>query len=597
MSFQLFADNWTAIQSSEDYYYGIGHGKSEGEASEHALGFLAEQIATHVASEFTGLMETTTADKEVVSKSQVKGCITAYAHASLTNVGLLKRRQGGEFIVMRYIRRSELMKIYEERITKALDMTDRAREALEKGKVDMALQYYYWAYSLLRSVQRPGEVKDEEGRVLVTWLPARIEEILDGICLRFDGREGDDVDLKVDYEGRPVQSLLFNYSDGRADCQGKASGGRGSLQMIPGYVTDIYHVSIEYEFKDQARGDDELQSVIGVMPRKVFRQAEKTVRGSSSAPPAEKAPSAKSVLELIPRQPTASQLVSDASTQAGVVNRVVDAIRTRHYSDVQRQFTLDGLEMYNKLIAYGKGRVVGQPELQFYKGMNGQTVVRGLQMAFSFERGTKTTFVEDVVFTMDADNRISNVAFGLGKVAEDDILLKYAPGWKDETREIIMEFMENYKTAYCLQRLDYIRDIFADDAVIITGNVVRRARAGLVDSDRHSISKEGQQVIQYNRYTKDEYLKRLERCFQRNEFINIRFSQNEVQWLEKFEDRELFAIQIGQEYNSSTYADKGYLFLLVDMTDHNAPLIKIRTWQPNEVSMEKLYNAGDFYNE
>ncbi len=26
--------------------------------------------------------------------------------------------------------------------------------------------------------------------------------------------------------------------------------------------------------------------------------------------------------------------------------------------------------------------------------------------------------------------------------------------------------MENYKTAYSLERLDYLRDIFADDAVI-----------------------------------------------------------------------------------------------------------------------------------
>ena len=37
-----------------------------------------------------------------------------------------------------------------------------------------------------------------------------------------------------------------------------------------------------------------------------------------------------------------------------------------------------------------------------------------------------------------------------------------------------MEFMENYKTAYCLKRFDYIRDIFADDAVIIVGNVAKR---------------------------------------------------------------------------------------------------------------------------
>jgi len=160
-----------------------------------------------------------------------------------------------------------------------------------------------------------------------------------------------------------------------------------------------------------------------------------------------------------------------------------------------------------------------------------------------------------------------------------------------------MEFMESYKTAYCLKRLDYIRNIFADDAVIIVGNVAKRRTPQLEDSNRRSISEEGQGVIYYNRYSKDQYLKNLERCFQRNEFINIRFSNNDIQWLEKYDKEELFAIQIGQEYNSTTYADKGYLFLLVDMTDHDAPQIKIRTWQPHEVAMDKLYNAGDFYNE
>ena len=104
-------------------------------------------------------------------------------------------------------------------------------------------------------------------------------------------------------------------------------------------------------------------------------------------------------------------------------------------------------------------------------------------------------------------------------------------------------------------------------------------------------------MITTNRYTKDEYLRNLKRCFDRNEFVNIRFTNNEVQWLEKYEHEELFAIQIGQEYNSTTYGDKGYLFLLVDMTDHSAPQITVRTWQPNDVDVRMLYSAGDFYRE
>lgn len=218
-------------------------------------------------------------------------------------------------------------------------------------------------------------------------------------------------------------------------------------------------------------------------------------------------------------------------------------------------------------------------------------------MSFSFKTGTKKTFVEDVVFFFDENKKINNVAFGLGQVAENDILCKYAPGWKDETRELLMEFMENYKTAYCLKRYDYIRDIFADDAVIIVGNVVKHNTTLPSDSRVMRISDEGNESIRYNRYTKDEYLERLRRTFARNEFINIRFTNNDIQWLEKYENQELYAIQIGQEYNSSRYADKGFLFLLIDMTDHDAPLIRIRTWQPNEVDMSKLYNAGDFYNE
>ena len=603
----LMADNWDAIVTSEDYYFGVGHGKTEMEASEHAMAFLVEMIATHVSSEFTGLMEAETTGRETTERSRVQSCINSYAHSTLTNVGKMTRGKEPEVTVLRYMRRTELMKIYEDRIAKSKDMTLIAAESLEKGKVDMALQYYYWAYSLLRSVQRPSEVKDAEGRVLVNWLPVKIEEILSDVHVHFDRRDGDYVDLFVEVAGRPVSSLLFSYSDGRADCEGRAADGRSMIEMVPGYETDIYHVNIEYEFKGQARGDDEMQSVLAVIPKRVFRQAEKTVGAPPPPPPPfDEPPMEAHHLDGPPppphhaelhQQPSASQLVTDAAASAEVVEKVVEAIRSRQYSNVQRLFTLEGLEMYNQLIAYGKGRVVGQPQLQFFKSANGHVVVRGLQMSFSFNRGTKTTFVEDVIFTLNKDNKISNVAFGLGKVAEDDILCKYAPGWKDETRELIMEFMESYKTAYCLKRLDYIRNIFADDAVIIVGNVAKRRTPQLEDSNRRSISEEGLEVIHYNRYSKDQYLKNLERCFQRNEFINIRFSNNDIQWLEKYDKEELFAIQIGQEYNSTTYADKGYLFLLVDMTDHDAPQIKIRTWQPHEVAMDKLYNAGDFYNE
>lgn len=599
------AQNWDYIRSSGEYYYGVGVGATEAEASEAAMAELVGMIATHVSSEFFGIEDETNTNGNIDHKARVLNCVRTYSQSTLTNVEKWVVGKEPNVTVRRYMKRSELARIYEARIAKAKDMVYIAGEAKKKGKIDMALQYYYWAYSLIRSVQRPDEVTGEDGRILVNWIPLRINEILGDVDVKFDHRDGDFVDLLFTYQGQPVSSLEFNYNDGRTMCQGSAKDGRGMMEMVPGYETSTYHVSLEYEYAGQARGDAEMQSVLDVITRKTFPKAEHTVKGkgSNAAQPkkdltitASGRPAAvKSDGTGVNLKPSATQTVAESDAFVATMNQVITAIQRRSYSDANRCFTLDGLDMYNKLISYGTGRIVGTPNISFFKGTNGTVVARGLQMSFSFKSGTKKTYVEDVVFTFNTEGRIDNVAFGLGQVAESDILCKYAPGWSDETREVLMEFMENYKTAYCLKRLDYISDIFADDAVIISGNVVKRPSSQI--PGERGVSVGGQDIIQYNRYTKDGYLKKLKENFARNEFINIRFSNNEVQWLEKYKDKKLFAIQIGQEYNSSRYADKGFLFLLVDMTDREAPQIKIRTWQPNEVSMDKLYNAGDFYSE
>lgn len=596
-SLYVTAQNWDYIRSSGEYYYGIGHGATREEATRLAMAELVGMIATHVSSEFIGIDDETNTNGSIDHKSRVLNCVKTYSQSTLTNVEKWPVGTEPDITMRCYIRKSELSRIYENRIAKAKDMTVIAGEALAKGKIDMALQYYYWAYSLIRSVQRPNEVKDQDGHILVNWIPARINTILSDVSVSFEKRDGDFVDLLFSYKGQPVSSLEFNYTDGRTMCQGSAKDGRGMMEMVPGYETDTYHIELEYEYKGQARGDAEMESVLNVITRKVFDKASVKVKGSTTVArkPARTQPSLNLADNNSDHSATGLHAKPETQSHAETLNKVITAIQTHNYSNANTCFTLDGLEMYNKLISYGTGRIVGTPGIKFFNSASGGVVARGLQMSFTFKSGTKKTYVEDVVFTFNREGKIENVAFGLGKVAENDILYRNASGWSDKTREQLMEFMENYKTAYCLKRLDYIRDIFADDAVIIVGNVVKRQASRL--PNEQNITSKGTDLIRYNRYTKDAYLDNLKKSFARNEFINIRFSNNEVQWLEKYKDRKLFGIQIGQEYNSSHYADKGYLFLLIDMTDENSPQINIRTWQPNEVSMDKIYHAGDFYSE
>jgi len=601
--FQLsHAESWDYIRTSGEYYYGVGVATTEEEADKAAMADLISQIATNVSSDFTQIDDVTTRNGVVDHKERVLSCIKTYSQATLTNaIKWPAEGKSPHITVRRHMKKSELARIFDNRIAKAKNMLAIADECLENKKIDMALQYYYWAYSLIRSVQFPNEVKDERERIIAEWIPVKIDQILRDIDVIFDKKEGDFADLFFKYKGEPVSSLEFSYSDGRTICQGLAKDGRGSIEMLPGYETDTYHLNIEYEYKSQSRGDAEMESVLGVITPKVFPKAEVKVKARNSYPVRPR----NNVALNQPVQSEAQNKNNDAFTahaislqdsaiQAQSIEGIIKAFNNRSYTDAHKYFTIDGLEMFNRLTGYGKARVLDDSSIRYYKGLGGRTVARGLKMSFSFNGRRKKTFVEDISFTFDKDNKIENVAFGLGDIAEEGIFNSRA-SWSNEVREIIVSFMENYKTAYSLERTDYIRDIFADDAVIIVGNVVKRHTANARPLD--GISLNGQDVIKYNRYTKDSYIEHLSQCFNKNDFINLRFTNHQIQWLEKFEKQTIFAINIRQEYNSSTYADDGYLFLLVDMTNHDEPLIKVRTWQPNEVSIDKLYNAGDFFDD
>ena len=136
------------------------------------------------------------------------------------------------------------------------------------------------------------------------------------------------------------------------------------------------------------------------------------------------------------------------------------------------------------------------------------------------------------------------------------------------------EFLENYKTAFALERLDYIRTIFDDNAVIIVGKVATVAPSPAAENQLTLNNK----VITRTRISKEQYLKNLERCFASNEFVNIRFANNDI--IKAGKGGEIYGIQIKQDYYSTNYGDTGYLFLMVDLNDPKHPVIKVRSWQP-----------------
>jgi len=586
----LYAEDWHTVTTSGLYYYGEGTGATDKEAEGKALENLLQMIAMDTQRDFHSIDSEQRLEGQMSLEKRVYQCLQTYASVADKCVQTMLVRQTPNAIVRKWMKRSELDKLYEERFGRLKNMVTQADAALERGNVDVALQYYYWAYSLVRSLQFPDKVTDAKRNVLMNTLPATIKEVLQHIRVQYVGREENGVDLRFIYKGKPV-SVDFTYDDGQhRNCDGRADGGNAYIEMQPGYDASAgYRLRVEYEYKNWARGDAEMRSVLAVVPRSSFANVF-TIKGKVSKPTQQQTSELK-----VKEAPTNDSLIANAAKYAERINAIIEALRLQQWDRAYSFLSARGLKVNNfvRLVSQRNGRILGTPTLTLYQGANGTVLVRGVQMAFSVtERGKKTTLVDDVVFTFDKDLKISNLTFGIGTVAQNDLLCKNV-SWGEETRQMVMDFLENYKTAYCLKDYDYIEGVFDDNATIIVGNVVKRTtRPGIPENQMSDLGKE---IIKYKRYTKSEYLANLKRTFDRNQFVNIKFTNNDVNMLENELPRQVFEIQIAQEYTSSTYADQGYLFLLVDMTNHEAPVIKIRAWQPKPDPEFGLFTSGHFY--
>ena len=571
------------LKNDADYLCGEGWGDTYSAADQAALTDLISKISVNVSSSFQINEEELNTNAGFDSKSVVTSVMKSYAQATLTNTNNLVLSNQPQAHVLRYIKSSEIVKIFNDRKEKVFDYVRSAMRAEEKGKIDDALRNYYWAFAMVRSLQYPNNVKmdvDGEQRLLVTWIPQQMEEIMGNLSTNIASRDGDELSLFIKYKGKPVTCLDYTYFDGQTWSNlYSAKDGMGIVELRPGVDVNSLQLKYEYEYADQCQIDKELESVMNLFKGTFFKNAtvyinnidKKSAVSTEAKKEFEKSVKTESIANL-----QALSKVADEKQLANIMGKVVNAIKTKQYDSANDCFSADGLEMYKKLLNYGQARLLGNPQFAFYT-MGKRVVCRSIPMAFSFQNN-KRKFVEDVTFTFDENKKIECVAFGLGSQAKTDIFDKGVGAWSDYAKMVIATFLENYKTAFALKRLDYLESVFDDNATIITGHVIKRNPKLSIEGQASTFG-DNKPLIKYTRQTKSEYLRKLKMCFQSNQFINIRFADNDV--VKMGTGGETYGIQIKQDYYSTNYGDHGYLFLMVDFNDPENPSIKVRTWQPD----------------
>lgn len=570
------------MKANAEYICGEGWGDTYNSADQAALADLISKISLNISNSFEIKEEEFNTNSSFDSKTAITSVMNSYAQATLTNTFNLVISNTPQTHVLRYIRKSEVNKIFDERKEKVFDYVRSAIRAEEKAKIDDALRNYYWAFAMVRSLQYPNSVKmtiDGVQRLLVTWIPQQIEEIMSNLSTKIASKDGNEINLFIKYKGEPVTSLDYTYFDGQTWSNlYSAKDGMGIVELRPGVEINSLQLKYEYEYADQCQIDKELESVMQLFKGTSFKNASVYINNldKKSAVSSE----AKKEFEKSVKTESAANLetlskVENEKELAGIMTRVINAIKAKDYDSVSDCFSEDGLEMYKKLLNYGQARLLGDPQFSFYT-MGKRVVCRSIPMAFSF-KNNRRKFVEDVTFTFDENKKIECVAFGLGSQAKTDIFNKGVGAWSDYAKMVIATFLENYKTAFALKRLDYLESVFDDNATIITGHIIKKAPKVAMEGE--SFINSNNKLIKYTRQTKSEYMRKLKMCFQSNQFINIRFADNDV--VKMGAGGETYGIQIKQDYYSTNYGDHGYLFLMVDFNDPDNPSIKVRTWQPD----------------
>ena len=578
------------VTFSEDYICGIGHGNTLREAEENALASLASQISTNVSSQFEYIAGQKTKNRDIDFDEQIKSIMKTYSHTTLRNAYEIIVKDEPDAEVVRYIKTAEVDKVFESRKNKAIGYAKNAERFEKEGKVGDALSYYYWALSLLRSCPAGNEIMISfslnEEQLLIPYIYNQLKNILANVKVQVvsctienDGTKA--VELHVDYKGKPACNFNYTYNNGvrRTDLNTLQNG--EDIIFIPAAMNlSKLEIRAEYCCEEEANMDSELKDVLNNTRQAPLQIAKIRLHGIKNikeqpnrihqAPPLLLATSSV-VTHEAPVSGTMVKYLSEIESKPFLetMEKVEQVLRSKKYEQAKALFTEEGFGMFIKLIHYGNARLIRNPEIKFSR--HGKEITcRSFPMSFSFKTNRRT-FSENVVFRLNDDAKITEVAFGLEERATKDIMDNGAKRYSEDARQVLVSFLESYKTAYALGRLDYFDKIFSNDALIITGTVVKSAGYGEL---RPKLS----QHVKYTKQTKSQYLKKLQRTIQSNEFINIHFADNKIY---KSTGKEIYGIQIKQDYFSSSYGDTGYLFLLLDLTKTDEPLVKVRAWQPD----------------
>ncbi len=589
------------IKKNSNYIWGEGNGTTMSDAEGEALRQMSVQISVSVYN--------SSYDEESNDNSVQKAVLQSVSSAKFTNVQMRVLEEEPNARVFCFMPRSEVKKMFEKRANHITNMVDAGKTAESRMMIDEALRNYYWALVLAKTTPEPVEIEfnDKKGEA-TSLLPIKIKSVLAMINASVDEiQDGKNLILGFTYNGKPVSSLNFKYNDGQSivgPIVARDGIGEASMASIP--ADGKLHITYEQRIRNQ---EDPTDSDIagafnaGILPN-INSSVAIAIKNNSKKKAA--APVLASA-EILAAQPTndkrsiAMQNADNTDDLQKAVLAVEAAISSNNPKSAFNYFTPEGYTLFANLMAKnGKVTLVGKAQSHNFIIADGYIIGRATNIKRQFRNGK--AFMEKLVYRFNPESRkIESVAFALTQRAENDIM-NAAASWPEVSRWAILNFMEDYQTAFALKRTDYINSIFSDDALIITGTILKKLNNAERAFDRSkSLDLGGPKDIAYSQLSKTEYIDRLRKIFSTREYVHLQFEDNVTRMIDLpaingINKGAAFGIEIKQRYESTGYSDDGYLTMVFD-TRGKLPIIHVRLWQPDKNNMMSLQEFISRFNK
>lgn len=589
------------IKKNSNYIWGEGNGTTMSDAEGEALRQMSVQISVSVYN--------SSYDEESNDNSVQKAVLQSVSSAKFTNVQMRVLEEEPNAKVFCFMPRSEVKKMFEKRANHIANMVDAGKTAESRMMIDEALRNYYWALVLAKTTPEPVEIEfnDKKGEA-TSLLPIKIKSVLAMINASVDEiQDGKNLILGFTYNGKPVSSLNFKYNDGQSivgPIVARDGIGEASMASIP--TDGKLHLTYELRFRNEVDPtDSDIAGAFnaGILPN-INSSVAIAIKNNSKKKAA--APMLASA-EMLAAQPTndkhsiAMQNADNTDDLQKAVLAVEAAISSNNPKSAFNYFTPEGYTLFANLMAKnGKVTLVGKAQSHNFIIADGYIIGRATNIKRQFRNGK--AFMEKLVYRFNPESRkIESVAFALTQRAENDIM-NAAASWPEVSRWAILNFMEDYQTAFALKRTDYINSIFSDDALIITGTILKKLNNAERAFDRSkSLDLGGPKDIAYSQLSKTEYIDRLRKIFSTREYVHLQFEDNVTRMIDLpaingINKGAAFGIEIKQRYESTGYSDDGYLTMVFD-TRGKLPIIHVRLWQPDKNNMMSLQEFISRFNK